>query len=92
MVQCVALFLCKNYAVSGQKAEQPASTACLLAVLLINMPIYLAGVMADSMCNAICAATQTSKVPTRVAFCIYSVLSLSLNFNERSPIRFLSYI
>ena len=31
------LFLCKNYAVSGQKAEQPASTACLLAVLLINM-------------------------------------------------------
>ena len=37
MVQRVALFLCKNYAVSGQKAEQPASTACLLAVLLINM-------------------------------------------------------
>ena len=31
------LLLCKNYAVSGQKAEQPASTACLLAVLLINM-------------------------------------------------------
>ena len=29
--------------------------------------IYFAGVMADSMRNAICAATQTSKVPTRVA-------------------------
>ena len=36
MVQRVALFLCKIYAVSGQKAEQPASKARLLAVLLIN--------------------------------------------------------
>ena len=39
--------------------------------------IYLAGVMADSMRDAICVATQTSKVPTRVAllyislFCAY---------------------
>ena len=37
VVQRVALFLCKISAVSGQKAEQPATTACLLAVLLINM-------------------------------------------------------
>ena len=41
VVQRVALFLCKNYSVSGQKAEQPASTACLLPVLLINMHAFI---------------------------------------------------
>ena len=35
--------------------------------------IYLAGVMADSMRNAICVATQTSKVPTRVALLYISL-------------------
>ena len=35
--------------------------------------IYLAGVMADSMRNAICAETQTSKVPTRVALLYISL-------------------
>ena len=76
MVQRVAPFLCKNYAVSGQKAEQPASTVCLLAVLLINMHLS-AGVMADSMRNAICVATQTSKVPTRLAL-LYTVYPYSV--------------
>ena len=61
-------FLCKNYAVSCQKAEQPASTACLLAVLLIITCIYLAGVMADSMRNAICAATRFQR---EWPFCFY---------------------
>jgi hypothetical protein len=30
-VQRVLVFLCKNMQFTGQKAEQPASTACLLA-------------------------------------------------------------
>ena len=48
--------------------------------------IYLAGVMADSMRNAICVATQTSKLPTRVAllyislFCDRSI-SLGIEFD-----------
>ena len=53
--------------------------------------LYLAEVMADNMRNAICAATQTSKFPTRVAllyislFCgqvsNYFNLSLFRNFS-----------
>ena len=40
---------------TGQKAEQPASTACN----------RLARKMAANMRNAICVRTQTSKVPTQ---------------------------
>ena len=45
---------------TGQKAEQPASTACLLA----RKCNRLARKMAAKMRNAICVRTQTSKVPT----------------------------
>ena len=55
VVQRAALYLCKIYVVYGRKAEQPASTACLLAD------------KRDNMRNAICARTQTSKAPTRMA-------------------------
>ena len=46
---------------TGQKAEQPASTACLLA----RKCNRLARKMAANMRNAICVRTQTSKVPTQ---------------------------
>ena len=48
-------FLCKNYAVSCQKAEQPASTACLLAVLLINMHLsFWSNVLLFSTNQCVC--------------------------------------
>ncbi len=46
---------------TGQKAEQLASTACLLA----RKCNRLARKMAANMRNAICVRTQTSKVPTQ---------------------------
>ncbi len=46
---------------TGQKAEQPASTACLLA----RKCNRLARKMAANMRNAICVRTQTSKVSTQ---------------------------
>ncbi len=46
---------------TGQKAEQPASTACLLA----RKCNRLVRKMAANMRNAICVRTQTSKVPTQ---------------------------
>ena len=58
-----AFFLCKNMQFTGQKAEQPASTACLLARKCHRM----ARKMAANMRNATCARTETSKLPTLVA-------------------------
>ncbi len=46
---------------TGQKVEQPASTACLLA----RKCNRLARKMAANMRNAICVRTQTLKVPTQ---------------------------
>ena len=48
----------------GQNNGGAGSLARLLAVVLINMQFTAARVMADNMRNAICARTQTSKVPT----------------------------
>jgi hypothetical protein len=55
-----SFFLCKNMQFTGQKAEQPASTACLLA----RKCHWLARKMAANMRNATCARTETSKLPT----------------------------
>jgi hypothetical protein len=46
-----SFFLCKNMQFTGQKAEQPASTACLLA----RKCHWLARKMAANMRNATCA-------------------------------------
>ena len=53
---------------TGQKAEQPASTACLLA----RKCNWLARTCIMSMRNATCVRTQTSKDPTRVALLFIS--------------------
>ncbi len=54
----------QNYAaqLAGQKAEQPASTACLLARKCNRLARKMA-----NMRNAICAASKISMVPTRLA-------------------------
>ena len=51
--------------------------------------IYLAGVMAGSMRNAICVATQTSKVPTRVAL-LYISLFCASTLNSKKFIALMS--
>ena len=58
---------------TGQKAEQPASTACLLARKCNS----LARTCIMNMRNATCVRTQTSKDPTRVAllFICYSMVT-----------------
>jgi hypothetical protein len=50
-------FFMQKYAVYYQKAEQPASTACLLA----RRYHWLARKMATNMRNATCARTETYK-------------------------------
>ena len=62
-------FSMSNMRLTGQKAEQPASTASLLA----RKCRWLARAMAVNMRNAICARTQTSKVPTRVGLLFFSL-------------------
>ena len=69
IVQRVLVFLCKNMQLLFQKAEQLASTASLLA----SKYHLLGRVMADNMRNAICAKTQTSKVPKRVGLLYISL-------------------
>ncbi len=62
---------------TGQKAEQPASTACLLA----RKCNRLARKMAANMRNAICVRTQTSKVPTQDILLVSSLFCvLGLKF------------
>ena len=69
---------------TGQKAEQPASAACLLA----RKCNRLARKMAANMRNAICVRTQTSKVPTQdillvsSLFCALVVIVMSWSENE----------
>ena len=71
---------------TGQKAEQPASTACLLA----RKCNRLARKMAANMRNAICVRTQTSKVPTQdillvsSLFCAFVVMYLCIMNIERA--------
>ncbi len=62
---------------TGQKAEQPASTACLLA----RKCNRLARKMAANIRNAICVRTQTSKVPTQ------DILLVSSLFCDHTQIR-----
>ena len=63
---------------TGQKAEQPASTACLLA----RKCNRLARKMAANMRNAICVRTQTSKVPTQDILLVSS-LFCGVGFHKR---------
>jgi hypothetical protein len=69
-VQRVRVFLCKNMQFTGQKAEQTASTACLLARKCHS----LARKMAANMRNATCARTETSKLPTYVALLLFYMI------------------
>jgi hypothetical protein len=55
-----SFFMQLNMQFTGQKAEQPASTACSLA----RKCHWLARKMAANMRNATCARTETSKLPT----------------------------
>ncbi len=64
---------------TGQKAEQPASTACLLA----RKCNRLARKMAANMRNAICVRTQTSKVPTQDILLVSSLFCVPGVFNTR---------
>ena len=66
---------------TGQKAEQPASTACLLAKKCNR----LARKMAANMRNAICVRTQTSKVPTQ------DILLVSSLFCDNTAIQLSDY-
>ena len=61
---------------TGQKAEQPASTACLLS----RKCNRLARKMAANICNAICVRTQTSKVPTQDILLVSSLFCDHVDF------------
>ncbi len=67
-VQRVHYILCKIMQFTGQKAEQPAGTAYLLA----RKCNRLARTCIMNMRNATCVRTQTSKDPTRVALLFIS--------------------
>jgi hypothetical protein len=56
-----SFFLCKNVQFTGQKAEQPASTACLLARKCNWLAI---GKWRPTCANVTCGRTETSKHPT----------------------------
>ena len=70
---------------TGQKAEQPASTACLLA----RKCNRLARKIAANMRNAICVRTQTSKVPTKDILLVSSLFCASAS---RPPLQIGVYL
>ncbi len=78
-VQRVHYILCKNMQFTGQKAEQPASTACLLA----RKCNRLARKMAANMRNAICVRTQTSKIPTQDILLVSSLFCGGISYMLR---------